>query len=112
MMTNDLTKRADLTRHGKGTGALRNRRPDYVNFLPPCNDACPAGENIQAWLALAQAEGGGPAWSNSLFEDNAEFGLGMRIAADHLAGIARQLVTELAPQVGEEFANEILNSGQ
>ncbi len=54
MTTKDLTKRADLTRHGKGTGALRTRRPDYVDFLPPCNDACPAGENIQAWLALAQ----------------------------------------------------------
>ena len=54
MTAKDLTKRADLTRHGKGTGALRTRRPEYVDFLPPCNDACPAGENIQAWLALAQ----------------------------------------------------------
>ena len=54
MTTNDLTKSADLTQHGKGTGALRTRRPQYVDFLPPCNDACPAGENIQAWLALAQ----------------------------------------------------------
>ena len=55
MDTSDLTKRADLTRHGRGTGALRTRRPDFVDLLPPCNDACPAGENIQAWLALAQA---------------------------------------------------------
>ena len=54
MTTKDLTKRADLTRHARGTGALRTRRPVYVDFLPPCNDACPAGENIQAWLALAQ----------------------------------------------------------
>ena len=54
MTAKDLTKSADLTRHGKGTGALRSRRPQYVDFLPPCNDACPAGENIQAWLALAQ----------------------------------------------------------
>lgn len=54
MTAKDLTKCADLTRHGKGTGALRTRRPEYVDFLPPCNDACPAGENIQAWLALAQ----------------------------------------------------------
>jgi formate dehydrogenase beta subunit len=50
----DLTTTADLTDHDKGTGALRTQRPDYVDFLPPCNDACPAGENIQAWLALAQ----------------------------------------------------------
>ena len=54
MTIKDLTQRADLTRHGRGTGALRTRRPDYVDYLPPCNDACPAGENIQAWLALAQ----------------------------------------------------------
>ena len=54
MATNDLTRRADLTRHGRGTGALRTQRPQYVDYLPPCNDACPAGENIQAWLALAQ----------------------------------------------------------
>ena len=62
MTTNDLTKSADLTRHGRGTGALRNRRPDYVDYLPPCNDACPAGENIQAWLALAQAGDHEAAW--------------------------------------------------
>ena len=54
MATTDLTRRADLTRHAEGTGALRTRRPEYVDFLPPCNDACPAGENIQAWLAHAQ----------------------------------------------------------
>jgi len=54
MTANDLTKSADLTKHGQGTGALRSRRPQYVDFMPPCNDACPAGENIQAWLALAQ----------------------------------------------------------
>ncbi|MDH4049502.1 MAG: NAD(P)-binding protein [Gammaproteobacteria bacterium] len=62
MDANDLTKRADLTRHGRGTGAMRNRRPDYVDLLPPCNDACPAGENIQAWLALAQAGDHEAAW--------------------------------------------------
>jgi NADPH-dependent glutamate synthase beta subunit-like oxidoreductase len=54
MTAKDLTTSADLTGHDKGTGALRTRRPVYVDFLPPCNDACPAGENIQAWLALAQ----------------------------------------------------------
>jgi NADPH-dependent glutamate synthase beta subunit-like oxidoreductase len=62
MTTHDLTKRADLTRHDRGTGALRTRRPEYVDFLPPCNDACPAGENIQAWLALAQAGDHEAAW--------------------------------------------------
>ena len=62
MTNNHMTKSADLTRHGKGTGALRTRRPDYVDFMPPCNDACPAGENIQAWLALAQAGDHEAAW--------------------------------------------------
>jgi NADPH-dependent glutamate synthase beta subunit-like oxidoreductase len=62
MANSDLTQRADLTRHDKGTGALRSRRPEYVDFLPPCNDACPAGENIQAWLALAQTGDYEGAW--------------------------------------------------
>jgi len=62
MAAKDLTKRVDLTHHDQGTGALRTRRPDYVDFLPPCNDACPAGENIQAWLALAQAGDYQAAW--------------------------------------------------
>ena len=62
MAKSDLTKSPDLTRHDKGTGALRSRRPEYVDFLPPCNDACPAGENIQAWLALAQAGDFEGAW--------------------------------------------------
>ena len=51
----DITKPADLTGHAEGTGPLRNRRPVYVDFMPPCNSACPAGENIQAWMAYAQA---------------------------------------------------------
>ncbi|MBT8080976.1 MAG: NAD(P)-binding protein [Gammaproteobacteria bacterium] len=62
MASKYLTKRADLTRHARGTGALRTRRPQYVDFLPPCNDACPAGENIQAWLAHAQSGDYEAAW--------------------------------------------------
>jgi len=50
----DMTRVVDLTRE-KGTGPTRTRRPIYVDLLPPCNNACPAGENIQEWLALAQA---------------------------------------------------------
>jgi NADPH-dependent glutamate synthase beta subunit-like oxidoreductase len=41
--------------HESGTGPFRVRRPVYLDLLPPCNNACPAGENIQGWLALAQA---------------------------------------------------------
>ncbi len=62
MPNRDLTSSADLTEHDKGTGAMRSQRPVYADFLPPCNNACPAGENIQAWLALAQAGEFKKAW--------------------------------------------------
>lgn len=57
----DLTRPADL-RHDALTGPERDRRPVYVDLLPPCNDACPAGENIQGWLAAAQAGDYEAAW--------------------------------------------------
>ena len=52
---NDITKPVDLLQHATGTGHLRSQRPVYMDFMPPCNSACPAGENIQAWLSFAQA---------------------------------------------------------
>ena len=55
MSASDITKPVDLTSHAEGTGPLRSRQPVYVDFMPPCNSACPAGENIQAWMAFAQA---------------------------------------------------------
>jgi NADPH-dependent glutamate synthase beta subunit-like oxidoreductase len=48
----ELTRPPDLTRKS-GTGPVRVRRSVYQDLLPPCNHACPAGENVQAWLALA-----------------------------------------------------------
>jgi len=57
----DLTPRIDLVAE-PGTGPLRERRPVYVDLLPPCNQACPAGENIQAWLAHARAGRYREAW--------------------------------------------------
>jgi len=57
-------------------------------------------------------EGRGPAWSNSLFEDNAEFGLGFRLAADKHLDLARSLLARLAPAVGEELAAAILTAPQ
>lgn len=65
----DLTHPVDLSSHARGTGALRTRIPVYTDFLPPCNNACPAGENIQAWLALAQAGNYYGAWQK-LVEEN------------------------------------------
>jgi NADPH-dependent glutamate synthase beta subunit-like oxidoreductase len=65
----DLTFHPDLGTHESGTGAKRNQRPVYTDFLPPCNNACPAGENIQAWLSLAQEGNYHDAWQK-LIEEN------------------------------------------
>ena len=54
---------------GKGAGARRWQRPVYVDHKPPCNHACPAGENIQAWLALAQAGDYEHAWRKYMEEN-------------------------------------------
>ena len=50
----DLTHPPDLA-HLRRTGPVRLQRPVYVDLLPPCNHACPAGEDIQGWLALVEA---------------------------------------------------------
>ncbi|MFL6275917.1 MAG: pyruvate:ferredoxin (flavodoxin) oxidoreductase [Blastocatellia bacterium] len=59
------------------------------------------GGNLPTTPYTVNAEGRGPAWSNSLFEDNAEFGLGMRLAADHQREYARSLINRLVPVIGE-----------
>jgi len=64
----DVTPVIDLVAE-PGTGPVRMRRPLYVDLLPPCNQACPAGENIQAWLAHAQAGRYREAWL-ALVRDN------------------------------------------
>ena len=55
-------------------------------------------------LLTARLEGRGPSWSNSLFEDNAEFGLGMRLAIDEQTQYARELVTRLGGLLGDDLA--------
>ncbi len=58
----DITPQPDLA-HGKSrTGPVRARRPVYLDLLPPCNAACPAGEDIQGWLAHAEAGRFEDAW--------------------------------------------------
>ena len=57
------------------------------------------------------AAGRGPAWANSLFEDNAEFGLGMRVAIDRQAAYARELLGPLAPELGD-LARALLGADQ
>lgn len=64
----DLTAPPDLT-HGHAMSPARARKPVYVDLLPPCNNACPAGEDIQGWLSLAQAGKYEEAWQH-LVRDN------------------------------------------
>lgn len=64
----DLTSSPDLSQK-RSTGPFRTQRPVYVDLLPPCNQACPAGENIQAWLAEMQAGRFREAWE-IILEDN------------------------------------------
>ena len=64
----DLTLPPDL-QHERRTGPVRVQRPLYVDILPPCNHTCPAGEDIQGWLALAQAARFEEAWLH-LLRDN------------------------------------------
>ncbi|MDJ0924547.1 MAG: pyruvate:ferredoxin (flavodoxin) oxidoreductase [Acidimicrobiia bacterium] len=69
------------------------------------------GGNLPTTPYAVDDNGRGPSWSNSLFEDNAEFGFGMRLAIDQQTEMARDLLTELAPQVGG-LAGEILDADQ
>ena len=70
------------------------------------------GGNLPTTPWAQNADGRGPAWSNSLFEDNAEFGLGFRIAIDKHAQFAAELLKSLAHEVGAELASSILAADQ
>jgi NADPH-dependent glutamate synthase beta subunit-like oxidoreductase len=65
----DVTPLADLLHGRSHAGPVREQRPLYVDLLPPCNAGCPAGENIQAWLAHAEAGRHEQAW-RQLVADN------------------------------------------
>ena len=60
------------------------------------------GGNLPTTPWAKNAQGRGPAWSNSLFEDNAEFGLGLRLAADLHRDMARRLLEELRPEIDDD----------
>ncbi len=70
------------------------------------------GGNLPTTPYATNRDGRGPAWSNSLFEDNAEFGLGFRLAVDRHEDEARSLLVRLAPRVGETLVDEILAADQ
>ncbi|TVS14847.1 MAG: pyruvate:ferredoxin (flavodoxin) oxidoreductase [Planctomycetaceae bacterium] len=70
------------------------------------------GGNLPTTPYTVTAEGRGPAWCNSLFEDNAEFGLGYRLALDMRKHFAETLLKTLAGQIGEDLVGELLNATQ
>lgn len=70
------------------------------------------GGNLPTTPYTINAEGRGPAWSNSLFEDNAEFGLGMRMALDHQSAYARELIERLHSEVGGALTSCLLGTDQ
>jgi len=70
------------------------------------------GGNLPTTPWTKNKEGRGPAWSNSLFEDNAEFGLGIRLAVDQQTKTATQLLKALRSEVGEDLADSLLTATQ
>ena len=70
------------------------------------------GGNLPTTPWAKNAQGRGPAWANSLFEDNAEFGLGFRASIDKQTEFARELVQNLVPVIGPDFAAVLLTAPQ
>ena len=70
------------------------------------------GGNLPTTPWAVNADGRGPAWSNSLFEDNAEFGMGMRLAVDKQHEYAVELLKKLAPEIGAELVEGLLTADQ
>jgi len=70
------------------------------------------GGNLPTTPYCSNQEGRGPAWANSLFEDNAEFGLGLHLAVEQRARTARDLLQKLAARVGPDTVKELLSADQ
>jgi pyruvate-ferredoxin/flavodoxin oxidoreductase len=70
------------------------------------------GGNLPTTPYTFNRDGRGPAWANSLFEDNAEFGLGMRLAVDHQADMARNLLKKHAAKIGDTVVKALLENAQ
>ena len=70
------------------------------------------GGNLPTTPYTKDGNGRGPAWANSLFEDNAEFGLGFRVSLDKQQEFAGELLQQLSPQIGRGLVTEILNARQ
>src|SRR5208337_107629 len=70
------------------------------------------GGNLPTTPYAQNPEGRGPAWTNSLFEDNAEFGMGLRLALDKQTEYARELLTRLSSNLGDELVRAMLSADQ
>ena len=70
------------------------------------------GGNLPCTPYTVDANGRGPSWSNSLFEDNAEFGFGMRLGVDQQIGYAVDLLKRLSGQLGDEMVSSLINNKQ
>lgn len=70
------------------------------------------GANLPTTPWSFNADGRGPAWANSLFEDNAEFGMGMRISLDKQSEYVRELLKSLSGQIGEQLVTNLLEANQ
>ena len=70
------------------------------------------GGNLPTTPYAKDAQGRGPTWCNSLFEDNAEFGMGFRVSLDKQRDMAQELVIKLAGTIGDDLANQLLHSNQ
>jgi pyruvate-ferredoxin/flavodoxin oxidoreductase len=70
------------------------------------------GGNLPTTPYAKDADGRGPAWCNSLFEDNAEFGLGFRVSVDKQREFASELLERVAPSIGQDLVDAILNADQ
>jgi len=82
----------------------------YISNATGCSSIY--GGNLPTTPYTSNADGRGPTWSNSLFEDNAEFGFGMRSALDQQKAFAENLVTRLASAIGAELAADLVDASQ
>jgi pyruvate-ferredoxin/flavodoxin oxidoreductase len=85
---------------------------DRMIVANACGCSSVYGGQLPTTPWVKNQEGRGPAWSSSLFEDNAEFGFGFRLTADKHQEFALELLHALRGEVGEELANAIINASQ
>ncbi|HET9117846.1 MAG TPA: FAD-dependent oxidoreductase, partial [Pseudonocardiaceae bacterium] len=121
----DLTPLPDLSRGQPRAGPVRRHRPLYVDLLPPCNNACPAGENIQAWLSHARLGRYEQAW-RTLVADNPFAAIHGRVCyhpcetscnrgqLDSPVSIhaVERFLGDLAAEHGWQFARPVARSGK